>query len=304
MTKEDILKTRKNGLGSSDAKMVAKIAKNGCLNDSDRQRIAIMLGLEERKQFSTEATRMGDAIEEKIFEIIKEKYPNAISNPYYKSEALSKKYGFDIFNHIDYEVELEDKLIWIENKATKKSAKNTFAEYTSQFVWHQILLDEKAELIGKTPILMFSHYLVEDYTDDFISENLTIEKVYLIDTFVDYGLKIISEAIKDFKYEPREELYADNLPEKIQNRLSEIKGFFNQISEAEKQIDLFKETMLNLMIESNVKSIKNEFFYLTVTPEGVTTTFDKKTFEKENPDLAAKYYKQSKRKAYLTIRNH
>ncbi|GHT33924.1 hypothetical protein FACS189434_09200 [Bacteroidia bacterium] len=304
--KQEIISTRTGGLGSSDAKMVAKIARNGCLNDADRHRIAIMLGLEEKREFSTVQTEYGNEIEARIFDIIKERYPNAVSNPYYKSDALSQKYGFDIFNHIDYEVETETSLIWIENKATKKPILDTLNDYQRQFEWHGLLLSEKAEKIGKEPVLFLSHYLVSDYDEIFdaskfqlIRSHQTYKQSMLL---FKRGFEVISEAIENFEYKKPEELYAECLPEPLQDKLQAVAGYINQITDAEKQIDKFKETMLGLMLENNVKSIRNEFFKITLTGEGVTTTFDKKTFEKENPELAAMYQKQSKRKAFITIK--
>ena len=308
MSKEEKIKNRIGYFGSSDAKMIAKIGKNGCLNDADRQRIAIYLGLEEQRQFYSGATQLGNTIEEMIFEAIKSKYgDNVTSNPYYKSEKLSKKYGIEIGTHIDYEINYSNGILWIENKATIDGIVKTIDKYKYQLAWHNLLLDEK----DSKGTLQLSHYDTNEFEEKgFTAENLSltvIPKHYFSSekSFILKGLEIISTEIKNgFHYDKREELYAENLPEKIQNRLIEIKGFFNQIAEAERQIDLFKETMLNIMIEENVKSIKNEFFSLTVVPEGITTSFDKKTFEKENPALVAKYQKQSKRRAYLTIKNY
>lgn len=306
MEKNEIIQKRVGGLGSSDAKMVARIGRNGQLNDADNQRIAIMLGLEEKKQFSTQATEFGDIIENKIFEIIKEKYPKVVSNPFYKSEELSGKYGFDIFNHIDYSIETPNKLIWIECKATKKGVIHTAEEYKEQLAWHKMLLQDKALKRQKTPILMLAHYQVEDY-DFFDASKFTLQEVSTImvlpeSKIFEKGLEIIASAIQNFEYEPREELYAENLPLSVQNKLAVIRECFLQIDEHQKKIDAFKNTMLKLMKENNVKSIKNDFFNLTFVPESKSIVFDKKAFEKENPELSKKYQKEQIRKEYLTIK--
>lgn len=299
----EIIKTRTGGLGSSDAKMVAKIAKNGCLSEADKQRIAIMLGLESKPEFSTEATDYGRYIEDRIFEIIKEKYPNVVSNPYYKSEELSKKYGFDIFNHIDYEIEEKDKLIWIENKATIKSKKETANIYAEQLGWHTMLLNEKAKKTGKKPVLFLSYYFVEDY-NEFIPENLSMIQALENNAECRFirGFEIISEAIKDFHYEKKEELYAECLPAPLQEKLQNIANYLKQMSETEKQIDNFKETMLGLMLNGGIKSIQNDFFKIILIGETITNTFDKKLFEKENPKMYSKYIRTSKRNPYVTIK--
>jgi len=301
MSKQEIINKRMGGLGSSDAKMVAKITRNGCLSDSDNQRIAIMLGLEQKREFKSLPTEYGNFIEERIFEIIKKKYPNAISNPYYKSEELSEKYGFDIFNHIDYEVETDDKLIWIENKATKKCAAETFEEYKYQICWHENLLIEKAMAVRKMPILLMSHYKVDEY-GDFIAENLTIKEIPHINCDFSKGFEIISEAIKDFQYEPKEELYADNLPVSIQEKMQQMAVCLREIKEAENKVEQFKERMKEMMLENNVKSIDNDFFRISLVGESFSSSFDKKTFEKEHPDLAKQFTKQIKKQSYITLK--
>jgi len=301
MNKQEIINKRIGGLGSSDARMVAKIAKNGCLSDADNQRIAIMLGLEQRREFKSLPAEYGNLIEERIFDIIKEKYPNAVSNPFYKSEVLSKKYGFGIFNHIDYEIETDDKLIWIENKATKKSFNETCAEYNYQLCWHENLLIEKAITIKKMPILLMSHYKVDEYSD-FVAENFTIGEIPHINHDFSKGLEIISEAVKDFHYEPKEELFADNLPAPVQERMQQISVCLSEIKEAESKVEKFKERMKVLMLDNNIKSIDNDYFRISLVAESFSSSFDKKAFEKEYPELTKKFTKKIKKQSYITLK--
>jgi len=47
--------------------MVTKIGKTKTLSDPDRQRLAIMLGKDEKRQFSTKATDFGNQIETHIY---------------------------------------------------------------------------------------------------------------------------------------------------------------------------------------------------------------------------------------------
>jgi len=303
-SKEEIIKTRAAGLGSSDAKMVAKIGKNGGLSDADRQRIAIMLGLEEKKEFRSIPTDYGNFIEEKVFEIIREKYPNVVSNPFYKSKSLSKKYGFGIFCHIDYEVELNSKLIWIENKATIKTDDDAYNDYFHQLAWHSVLLHEKAKSMNKIPILMLSHYHVDEYEEVFIPENFSIRirEIANPGSCFKKGLEIISESVKDFKYEPKEELYAESLPAPINEKMQQIAACIIEMKKAEKQVDEFKERMRELMSENNVKSIQNDYFRITLVGESMTTSFDKKSFEKEYPKIAEKFTRQTRKSSYINLK--
>lgn len=299
--KEEILKTRQGGLGSSDAQMVERIAIRGGLSESDRQRVAELLGLAERKQFSTGATRLGDEIEMGIFEIIKTKYPQTKSNPYYKSEKLSEEYGFSISNHIDYEVETEKELIWIENKATKYPLETTLTIYKSQLNWHYMLLKEKAKSKRKKARLFLSHYQTNQ-TDCFDANNLHLtEFLNGNDKLIKRGLELLKKEIKGFVYSPKDELYAEYLPSSVQEEFSLMGDYFKQIKTMNEQLDSFKERMVVLMIEANVKSIKSDDFTLTLVEESKTTTFDKKKFGTDYPELLCKYTKTADRKAYVKI---
>lgn len=305
--KDEIIATRKKGFGSSDAKMIAKIGRLESVSESDNRRIAEMLGLTERLQFSTKSTELGNEIENHVFELIKNKFPNTVSNLFYQSEELTNKYGFGVFNHIDYECETKSFLVWIENKATKKDINQTIDEYATQLAWHSELLKEKAKKLGKFPKLFVSHYQTE-VTECFSAENFNILEIdingFEIETEnIHKGLSHISELLKsDFEYKPSDELYANNLPVSVQEKIKTIHNAFNQINEANKLIEDFKETMLDLMVKNNVKSIKNDFFSITLIKKTVGSSFDRKTFEKEHPELAKKYEKKTNRKSYVIIK--
>jgi len=174
-----------------------------------------------------------------------QKYPKAKSNPFYQSEKLSEKYGFEVFNHIDFEVETDQKLIWIECKATTKNTTQTLYDYKEQLYWHEMLLSEKTEKLGKKPVLMLAHYHVLDY-DHFNTERLTINTIVDADlvskTDFSKGLEILSQTIKNgFDYQKQEELYADNLPAPVQEQMQKIQNYYQTIKHANEQIAKFKE---------------------------------------------------------------
>ncbi len=300
MDKSEIISTRVGGLGSSDAKMVSKISRNKYLSDADNQRLAIMLGFEERKDFTSKPIQFGNLIEENIFELLTQRFKNAISNPYYISNDLTNKYGFKIFNHIDYEIENDTSLIWIENKATKAELNETIINYSDQLAWHNMLLKEKAKALGKQPILMISHYKVNDYVN-FDSNCLTLKTIDVNIDFSD-GFKIISDAIKVFKYEPREELFAQNLPIEVQEQLQIVSNYLKEIDNINEKIDKFKNKIHDLMVDKNIKSIDNEYFKITFANQTTSKQFDKKLFEKSHPELKGKFDKSVTKKSYVTLK--
>jgi arylsulfatase A-like enzyme len=100
----------------------------------------------------------------------------------------------------------------------------------------------------------------------------------------------------------KEELYADNLPVNIQENLKQIQGCLIQMKEAEKTISDFKEKMRAIMIENNVRSITNDYFKIILVAETMTESFDKKSLEREYPDIASKFIKQSKKNSYIAFK--
>lgn len=305
--KEEIINSRAGGLGSSDAKLVAQAGRTGVISETLKVRIAQMLGLEERKQFSTSGTRKGDRIEQEVFNILQSKYGNVVSNPKYVHERYSALFGFDILNHIDYEFETETSLIWVENKATKKDAVSTRYDYSEQLDWHYLLLQEKAEKLGKKPVLLFSHYQTND--DEFeefdaskfnyfavCSSNQSIEDIIK-------GLQLIQEELVDFKYEKKVSLEAELLPVKMQEEAQKIHALLLEIKERENTIEAFKLKICEMMEAAGVDKINNPFFDITYIAPTTMTTFDSKKYKSDNPELnLPAYNKISQKKSYVKLK--
>ena len=304
MDKTDTIQTRTGGLGSSDAKMIAQIGRNGSIPESSRKRIAIMLGLDEQVQFSTKATENGNFIEDCIFEELKKSYPEAVSNPYYESSILSKKYGFKVFNHIDFEVVKNDTLYWFENKATNhETTDSVILDYCDQLGFHYMLGIEKAKELKLKFILFVSHYKTETKELVFNAENMEIKAFTPYSQAELYnGLQIISEAIEDFQYEKKEEFQVSDLPEVWQNEIMEVSIILRQIDDQKKKVDSFKERILEIMQDGNVKSIKNDFFNLTYVAPTTSILFDKDKLKSDLPEVFEKYNtKKTNKKAFLKL---
>ena len=301
--KKEIISTRKGGLGSSDATLVASAAKNGKLTDSQRKRIAVMLGLEEQKQFSTKATEYGNYIEEKVFETLKNEYQNAISNPFNKHERFSEQFGFDVFNHIDFEVDKSNTIVWFECKAVNDNVDDTLSKYKNQLLWHQMIGREKSSLLKKQFALYLVHYHTEDKTSDFDPSKLTIRLVeHSTNSLFEEGLKVVAKEIENFDYQPSEEISAYTLPEHIQKGLEEVYLQLKEIDQLNKKVDDFKAKMLELMETNSVKSINNDLFKISTVASTESVGFDAKKFEYEYPDLYSEFLiKKTVRKSYLKV---
>lgn len=319
--KQNIVETRKGGLGSSDAAMVLQVAKTAEMNDSAKLRIAVMLGIAEKPEFrKSNAMIMGDDIEMKIFADYAKLFPNSVSNPLYISDAMSAQYGFNVLNHIDIETIVEDEttgdktLVWFECKASKLSTADVLNTYAGQFAWHWLLLREKANAMGMDAQLFLLHYPTNGMfnADSYNLERLTQyeiteESVKSDANMLHDGLSIISAALPTFEYHKPEEIAAYNLPAEMQEALVALKHKMDDIKRMEEEVATFKEDMKSemekLYSEYGVKSIKCDAFSVTYVAASESIGFDSARFKKENPDEYAKYNtKVTKRAAYVTIK--
>lgn len=302
--KNEIINTRVGGLGSSDAKMVVGIAERGTLNYADKERIAVMLGLAEKRQITTKAIELGNIIEDAVFEVFKTQFgENITSNPRYEIQLYL---DYRVSNHIDFEISTPDELIWIEHKSTIHGISQALEDYKYQLAWHAMLGTDKALGEGKKFKLFLSHYDTNDFNGSFDASKFGIVEVTPSQHHIDKiskGLLIINDAIKKFEWSEDEGIcHASQLPQEINDKCQQIAEYLRHIKELTEQVDTFKAKMCELMTDNNVKSIITDHFTITLVEQSVSTTFDKKKFEKEHPELVGMYEKKSVRKPYVTIK--
>lgn len=303
--KQEIINTRVGGLGSSDAKMVVGIAERGTLNYADKERIAVMLGLAEKRQITSKAIELGNVIEDAVFEVFQRDFrSNITSNPRYTMDNPSL--SFRVSNHIDFEINTPDELIWIEHKSTIHGINQALDSYKYQLAWHAMLGQDKAQAEGKKFKLLLSHYDTNEFDGVFEADKLSIVEVapnaHLIDKICK-GLLIINEQIPTFEWQPNEGiLHISSLPTEINDKCEMMADHLRKIKEMTEQVDTFKARMCELMTANNVKSIVTDAFTITLVEQSVSTTFDKSKFAKEHPDMVAQYEKKSIRKPYVTIK--
>jgi hypothetical protein len=302
--KQEIINTRVGGLGSSDAKMVVAIGERGTLNYADKERIAVMLGLAEKRQITSKAIELGNIIEDATFEVLKAQFgENIVSNPRY---TMDLNLDYRVSNHIDFEISTDNTLIWIEHKSTIHGINQAIEDYKYQLAWHAMLGEDKALKEGKQFKLMLSHYDTNDFDGEFNADKLSIVAVPANKHYIDKiekGLLIINEALPTFEWQPNEGiLHASALPQEINDKCEMMAGHLRKIKEMTEQVDTFKQRMCELMTANNVKSIVTDAFTITLVEQSVSTTFDKAKFTKEHPDMVAQYEKKSIRKPYVTIK--
>lgn len=307
--KQEIIKTRTLGLGSSDAKMIASVGRTGQLNETAKKRIAEMLGLKERDEVSTYSMQIGNEIEQLIFESLthySSDFCKVTSNPFYQSEELTDRFGFGIFNHIDVEMVMPKKIVWYEIKATIKDIDKTEDEYRYQLAWHWMLLAEKEMIENKNSVLMLAHYDTSEGVEVFEHSKINTKQISYVDCkpYIDEiieGLDIVKDELKNFVYEPKTETNGDNLPDEIQKLIPSINNLLRQAKEYQEKAEELKEKLKEAMEESGTDWVDNEMFKATYVKAGIQSRFDSKQLQKENPEIYSKYLKNSNVKSQLRI---
>lgn len=308
--KQDILATRVGGLGASDGKLLARISRNGCVQQGDVERLAIAKGLYERHNITNLSMRYGDFIENKVFESLRMINPNYKSNLYFESKELSME-GLKLFCHIDFSLQNDDTktLIWTECKATTTSVEQTKKDYIEQLFIEWLLCQEMAAELGYLFQLRLCHYdateMLDEYGDfKFDPEKLTISDVTFEGALFDIweAMDIASEYVNSMTEYHKEEIEWEYLPEPIQRQMEIINTSFVLIKERESEINEFKDRMYKFLCDNDVKSIKTPFFSINRIDESVSVSFDSKKFKEEQPDMYNKYTKSVNKKGYAMIR--
>lgn len=306
--KVEIESSRVGSLGSSDADIVLSVNRNGGITTKTAQeRIAVMLGIIERRDFKTEAMAKGDRLENAIYEIIKSQFPDytVVSNPLYVSETLSTP-ELKVINHIDYEVETDTQLIWIENKASVSEPAEVMNKYDGQLQWHWLLLKEKAQKLGKSATLLLSHYRT-GVTDDteFHASNLSIINVLPYAATQEQlanGLAIIRNALPAFTYEPDEnEINVFDTTSEIAKLTPDIGEKLRKLKQLEEAITNYKTLLKEFIEEHGGKSVIADDFKIVYKASSSSQKFDSVRFKKDNPELYAKYLKESSVSASISI---
>lgn len=106
----------------------------------------------------------------------------------------------------------------------------------------------------------------------------------------------------DINDEPFEYYPINEIPDFIIERLDTM-GYLNtRIKALQTELDQLKAEVEEQMVATETKSVSTPIASFSYTPPTTSTSFDSKKFQAENPELAEKYQKESKKKGYLTIK--
>lgn len=312
--KDEIISSRVGNLGGSDARILAAIAKNGCVQRAQVERLAIAKGLYERPNITNLAMQYGDFIENMIYDSLVQVDERWESNKCFRSQKYGRE-GLGLLVHIDFSLfdESRDKplLLWFECKATTTDIEQTYKDYKEQLYVEYVLGKELAEQLGADFKLELCHYdasvMFEDefqlqfaFDPDKISRKKVIFKKPVFD--IASGMDIAAQYVSEMTEYKREEIDWDYLPAEVQEQMKQVNNILVSIKEKQDSIEEFKSRFYDFLCKNEIKSVKTPYFTISRVDEAISVQFDKVKFASEHPELLAKYQKEVKKKGYVLIK--
>lgn len=317
--KQDVISTRKGYVGSSDAKMLAHIAESGSVPKSAYERLAVVKGLTEAKQIPyVDAVRYGDEIEQALFEhlhSIDERYE---SNPKWVSKKYSRG-NVKCLTHPDIVLkDDEKKILYIYEVKTSKFTYNQVRyEYKEQLYHHFALGQEIAHELGKgwSVKVFLAHYNTDgldlSIPQPFDTERLTVKHVRRLEKYdLAKAMDIVDAFLADFnEYYDGDEIPYECIPAHIKCQFDNVTTFLAEIKERESKVDEFKRKLCDFMVEKRIKSIKNDYWNITLVNATEQVSFDGKKFisdfsvahPRKAEKLKKEYEKRVTKGAYVKI---
>ena len=312
--KDEIISSRVGNLGGSDARILAAIAKNGCVQRAQVERLAIAKGLYERPNITNIAMQYGDFIENMIYDSLVQVDERWESNKCFRSQKYGRE-GLGLLVHIDFSLfdDSRDKplLLWVECKATTTDIEQTYKDYKEQLYVEYVLGKELAEQLGADFKLELCHYdasvMFEDefqlqfaFDPDKISRKKVIFKKPVFD--ISSGMDIAAQYVSEMTEYKREEIDWDYLPAEVQEQMKQVNNILVSIKEKQDSIEEFKSRFYDFLCKNEIKSVKTPYFTISRVDEAISMQFDKVKFASEHPELVAEYQKEVKKKGYVLIK--
>ncbi len=318
--KQEIIQTRVGCLGSSDGNLIASVALNNYVPKSAYKRLAICKGLIPKgEDFTNAAMRMGDEVENQIYNHLKAKNDKYVSNPLWVSKKYSRE-NVKLISHPDLVLfDEKKKIIFIyEIKATKYDFSITRQRYRHQLYIHSILGKEIAESTGKgwKTKMYLVHYSTNglnlDEHNDFDPSRISIHDVKFHALFdIGKAMDLIDIFLAGMtEYYDGDNVDANQLPDNVKEKFEKVTTALREIKRIEEEVNDFKEKLYSFMCEKDIKTISNDIFSITRVDSTESKTFDAKKFlsdyaqshPRKIKQLREKYEKTTKKKGYALIK--
>ena len=274
-------------LGGSDIAAIIGLSPWATRDDLLREKIT-----GESERFYSSAMQFGHRVESTLID------SDAFLNDYKvlptpigqdQHEITGEIDGFTIKCHLDGIGEKDGKKFLIEVKTSSAPFNGKLPDYYEcqiQFYMHWADLDECRVVFGQR---------MADGT-------LGNQESFVVKKQADWFESVLPE-IKQFIADIRKgEVPPKYLPAPIeQTQIAEYINICQIYEQAQTFIEKFREILADKMAESGIKKCYLGGFVASLTADSEFTSFDSAKFKKENPDIAAKYEKTTKRKGGLRI---
>ena len=293
--KQNIIQSRSNGFGGSDAKMIAKIAENGTeiMSDTDKRRIACVCGLAEyvgnRTTPEMDSGNMFEAFLAEAKFVRKAGYTN---NAYMTNPEINQTIkNFDVFAHADFLNIRTGKKVVLEAKFTKADLDETIETYMWQLQWYYMLGADSVYIVKGTQGMPFALY----------EKRLISRDDRKIETLLK-GIRIIDEYIDSIVYVEKTEWTLSDLMPTERSQVENMYKLLADIKIMEERVEKLKASILEAMTRGNAKKISSELYTITYVGESVKRSLDKVKLFREHPEISEQdYMKQTITKPYVKM---
>lgn len=290
VTRDELMASRRQGFGGSDAEMFFRIGKHGlsALTKADIERIEVVKGLREYTDIpQTPAMLAGHVFEEWFFS--NSGYSEC--NDYQREALLTMPSvtEFDIFAHAD--IYSAERCHVVECKYSQKGTEEVLRTYYAQLQWYHMLGAGTVYLAhgwgSVEPLSVEDVNTVDIKRDDEYIEVLRRGIRTLSDGWNMIAGSVIGEA---------------DLLEFERADVVKFNSLLRQIKRLEDEASTIRERLLGMFEQYGIKSLDNDKYTITYVPEGERRTFDKSAFKKAHPEIdLAEFDKVSKVKANIRI---
>lgn len=287
---DEILNTRRNGFGGSDADMVIAIAKKleaGIpLAITERRRLRVIKGLEEPVQLppTADMTAGHDFEDEQQSSLCGLGY----MREYFMLPPKNKCtfFKFSVFAHADYYSDVEKRVVECKWSRTLTAAEIK-ERYNWQLQWYYML--------GVQFVTLRFRDIDGNVGDVQIQRNDVMVRDLL------RSLAIIELHWEDVDLTINEQS-GSQLPPDIAQAVHDMEWLKEEISSREAKYKELQAQVRLWMEKSDVQKVNGERYTLTYTPATEAVKFDTKGLEKTYPKIYEQFKQYTMRSAYVTLK--
>ena len=284
VTNNELQNSHSQGLGGSDAHLLASCGKKGIISEPLKKRMEqIKWKLPLPSGLSTDAMKAGHDFENWVQNL----YPNAQAEVLYEAELTPY---FRTFAHADYV--LGEAVL--ECKFSQKPTAEVERIYEAQCEWYYIMGAKAVHLlIGKGMTIGGKARVVA-------TDLVVIPQNDFLRTDILEGLKLAEEYYKSLPSTPFSQPLTTNVD--VDDLLADIAILQRQADQLADKLKEKKEELFQIFTTNNIKEYDADTIKVTIIPETKRESFDSKRFSVENNELYRKYVNFTPVKASIRVK--